>query len=385
MAKRRLRVKHAPVRLSTMIVKALFLAALAVTGEGEAQESKPDAPDSTSVRTPRPAFFYGSRPAGSDAVVGPLGLILNKGFQTAQVANRDRHIFDVPYGWEHVRNSLANGFTLTKRSSGLPREFWPINGDINDWDWWPNYFGHVLEGGIATRQVTEWYRAHGVPAPKLTGALTGWAAAVVNEAYEHGGVEEGWAGTALDLYLFDPMGILLFSHDGVARFFSQDLGATVWPRQASLTIPGWVLHNNGQDLIFKVPWSPLPSTSLFMRTGLGQHFGLTFHRGHGLDVSVGMGGEAATQYLEEQKESEAAGVAPSLGLFIDRGNALLTGVFITPLPERYVTVNVYPGAVPALGALGAWIVVGRNSLKFGISQTRAAGLGAGVVVGSDRR
>ena len=76
--------------------------------------------------------------------------------------------------------------------------------------------------------------------------------AVVNEMYSHPGLEQGSAATAADLLLFDPLGIFLFSHDGVARFFAQRLRATIWSSQAGLTERG-ELVNNGNNIIFIGP------------------------------------------------------------------------------------------------------------------------------------
>jgi len=346
----------------------------------------PAGPASDSIAPPLradPDFFFADRALGSDAAVGPIHLILNRAFQTAQANNRDRGIFDYSYAWSHVGNSLRRPVYEIRRSGfeRIASEFYPTGLDIDGWDWWANYFGHVLEGGIATRQLSEWYHARGVPAPKIMGALTSWAAAALNEAYEHPGIETGWASTALDLYFFDPLGMVLFSHDGVARFFSKELRGTVWPRQPAVTLPDADLHNNGQDLVLKLPLPTAKSTRLFFRTGLGHHMGVTFERSDGLDLSLGFGGEAGFQRLELEARSEAVEqIALSAAVFLDRNNALLGSLFLTNASDRYVTLNVYPGVFGSAPRLGAFLIVGTSTAQFGVSLAGTGLPGGGIAL-----
>ena len=175
----------------------------------------------------------------------------------------------------------------------------PLTYSTEHSKWAPNYFGHAITGGVLSRRLGEWFQAHGAPRPMLMGAAVTMAAALLNEAYEHPGQTRGSAGTVADLYIFDLGGVLLFSNDGVARFFSRRLNATVWQGQAAIAVPSGEVVNNGNQLIFKIPWGVIDNTSLFFRTGLSGQLGLTFHRHDGLDISAALGFEARTMHIND--------------------------------------------------------------------------------------
>ncbi|MDX1493965.1 MAG: hypothetical protein R3253_07910, partial [Longimicrobiales bacterium] len=63
-------------------------------------------------------FFYQGRPYGTDAVTGPVDVVLNKGFAVAQFNNRNRYIFDYDYGTRHVWNSIRHFRENVRRYGG---------------------------------------------------------------------------------------------------------------------------------------------------------------------------------------------------------------------------------------------------------------------------
>jgi hypothetical protein len=93
-------------------------------------------------------------------------------------------------GWGRVSDIHFNPF------GGVP---------LNRAGWFPNYFGHLLAGGQSYRYMAEWFEAHGAPYPRATAAATYMATLVVNEVIEAQKGGDLSAGTALDLYLFDPV------------------------------------------------------------------------------------------------------------------------------------------------------------------------------------
>lgn len=187
-------------------------------------------------------FFYRGRPYGTDAYMGPLDVILNKGYAVAQFNNRNRYIFDYDYGTAHAWKSITELDSNVEKYGGWRKfigdEIFPTSFDWKSWKWAPNYVGHFLEGGMTFRRLSEWNRAHHVPAPAVTAGVVTMAAAVINEMYAHPGYREGTAASAADLLFFDPLGIAVFSIDGVARFVSGTLGGSVWAGQAALTFDG---------------------------------------------------------------------------------------------------------------------------------------------------
>ncbi|MDX1647638.1 MAG: hypothetical protein R3304_10875 [Longimicrobiales bacterium] len=331
-------------------------------------------------------FFYLGRAYGTDAVAGPLDVLLNKGFAVAQFNNRNRYIFDYDYGVRHVWNSITGFGDNVHRYGGwtayLGDEIVPTSLDWSAWKWAPNYFGHVLEGGMTYRRLSEWNRVHEVPFPALSAAVVTMGAAVINEMYAHPGWVQGTAATATDLLFFDPLGVALFSIDGVAGFFAGPLQGTIWSSQAALTLDG-ELVNNGNNFIVKLPVSPFPRTSIFIRGGLALTPGLTYHRRDGLDVSVGLGGEGRIQNVDPVTGEETPEIAVGGGIFVDRDGTLLASVMASETAHRRFVVNVYPGVVDVAGGrLGGWLIVRKDwAVRFGVSVSGALGVGAGAGFG----
>ena len=305
-------------------------------------------------------FFYRGLTYGSESNVGPLDVLLNKGFDLAQVSNRERRIFDYPYATRHVTDALLHPGEAIERIGGwgyfLRTQVLPLTFSPQYSKWAPNYFGHAITGGILSRRLGEWFQARDFPQPMLTGAAVTLAAGVLNEAYEHPGATRGSAGTVADLYIFDLGGVLLFSHDGIARFFSRRLNATVWQGQAAVVAPSGELLNNGNQLIFKIPWGVVANTSLFFRTGLSGQLGLTVHHRDGLDVSVALGFEAGTMHIDDVTGEETVDFVLTAGAFVDRNGSLLVSAVASGVEDRWITLNVYPRvfALPAARWASGW-------------------------------
>jgi hypothetical protein len=332
-------------------------------------------------------FFYRGLTYGSESIVGPLDVLLNKGFDLAQVGNRERQIFDYPYATRHVTDALLHPGKAIDRIGGwgyfLRTQVLPLTFSTQYSKWAPNYFGHAITGGIVSRRLGEWFQAHGWPRPMLMGAAVTLAAAVLNEAYEHPGATRGSAGTVADLYIFDLGGVLLFSRDGIASFFSRRLNTTVWQSQASIAVPSGELVNNGNHMILKVPWGVIENTSLFFRTGLSGQLGLTLHRRGGLDVSAALGFEAGTMHIDDATGEETVDFVLTGGVFVDRDGSLLASAVASAVADRLLTLNVYPGVLGiAGGSLGFWMVLPRSlKPRIGLSSRMTLGAGLGLGLG----
>ncbi len=327
-------------------------------------------------------YFYKGLSYGSDAYMGPLDVILNKGFALSQTDADNRKIFDYPYGVRGVGHALAHPVAAIERGGGwwqfISTEILPLSYSLEANKWYTNYVGHVIEGGIHMRRLAEWYEAHGVPLPGLLASATSTAAAFLNEFYEQPGSVLGSAGTVADLYVFDLAGILLFSWDEGARFFAQNLHANVWTGQASIALPSGEVENNANYLHFKLPLPVISNTSLFFWTGIGAQMGATFHRPNGLDVSVAVGNDAKRMSVDPITGVESATLALSAGLFVDRNGSLLASAHVSKIQHRVVKLNVDPGVIPALGGFGAWLVMNKDrEFRIGISNRYWLGAGVG--------
>jgi hypothetical protein len=352
----------------------------------------PERIDAQEVSAPDSTFFFvKGRDYGTDAVAGPLNAILNKGFAVAQWEGSDRAIFSYPYGWRAVWNSVRDPGPAMERAGGwsrvLRRHVVPLAGDeFRDGQWVPNYFGHVLEGGLTYRGLLEWNRLKGVPLPTLSALIVTQFAAVVNEAYETPVGPDPWvqdngtAGTFMDLALFDPLGMFLFHHDGVARFYAQKLGGTLWPRQGSIALPGGLVMNNGQGIVMRLGLGFTDKVRLFFRGGVGAQAGLSFPRDDGLEVALSVGAESYSRVLSLDDQVESAKFGLTAGLWVDRGGSLLMSATWDFYTDRRLSVDVFPGIIKIGGFTpGVWLVVNNEGRPFlGLTGRRTLGAGLGI-------
>lgn len=330
-------------------------------------------------------YFYRGDDVGSNATAGPLDVILNKGFATAQWEGFGRNIFAHPYGWNRTVRAITHPNEAMEFSGG----WWPtIETNVllgseagwKTWAWVPNYFGHVIEGGIAYRRLKEWAQVQGVPAAGLFAGVTTWAAAFINEAYELPGEGPPHGGTTLDLLFFDIGGILLFESDAASRFFARNLRANLWPTQVSVLANDGRIMNNGHHLVLKLPFLGITDRfSFFLKAGVGFAGGLSVHRPNGLDINVGIGQESRIRFIDPTTRLETSEFGIAGGIWIDRKGILLASLLVEPHTDRFVGLNVYPGVLPALGNFGFWLNFDHEGRPaFGISHSQTLGVGTGL-------
>ena len=356
----------------------LAVAAMAIDRSDDRESTVPD----------EGPFFNRGRDFGTDAYGGPFDLIINKGYATTQWVTSGgdfdrRMIFENPYGWRGVWNSVRRPGEAAAQGGGwgrlLRNEVIPFStSDWKSWAWASNYTGHLLEGGIANRRLTEWYEARGVPGAAVLAGITTMGASVINEAYEGG--KGGMTGsTMIDLLAFDLGGVLLFQSDWVSRFFAQRAGAAIWPLQASITAPDARLINNGHHLIFKLPLRSSERVSLFVKTGLGLQLGLSFKRADGTSVSFAVGGESRAQFIDPLTKQEKAEFGLGAGLWWDHDKTLLASLLLDQATNRFLALNVYPGVRNiADGQLGLWCTLDHDrNPYFGITGRKSLGIGVG--------
>ncbi|MDH3207119.1 MAG: hypothetical protein OEO79_10935 [Gemmatimonadota bacterium] len=334
-------------------------------------------------------YLVKGRAYGTDAYAGPLDVILNKGFAVAQWHDQDRHIFSYPYGWRAVWASVTNPGPAMERAGGwgnvLKRHLVPFGGDeFRDGQWLPNYFGHLLEGGLAYRRLLEWNRVHNVPFPTLTALLVTQFAAAINEAYETPVndpwvQEHGTAGIFIDFVIMDPLGMILFHQDPIARFVTEKLGAVVWPRQASITFPGGRLTNNGEAVVVRPKLWYTDDYRVFLRGGAGLQVGISIPRDDGLEVAFGAGVDSHNRRLDAD-HIEVALFSFSTGVWIDRGGSLLVSATWNQNTDRRLAIDMFPGVASIAGStIGAWFQLDQYYRPYiGITGRRTLGAGLGV-------
>jgi hypothetical protein len=202
---------------------------------------------------------------------------------------------------------------------------------------------------------------------------------VLAELYEASQRQEAFASHVADFYIFEPAGHLIFSIDGVARFFGESLNTRIWPHQAGISVTTGEFVNTGLDMIMKVPLPLTDDLALFARMGMGSDLGLTLHRPGGWDYSLAFGFSASEPSTDPVTGDELIKAVLAGSFFIDRDDSLILSVHGTRGRGRNLTINVYPGAIGFLpSGLGAFLVVTRtNAVQFGISHRAFMGVGLG--------
>ena len=362
---------------------ALALVVLVYTDAAAAQSlpaGSPDGQDSTVV--PSEPLFYHPVDYGSEASFGVVSILLNRGFHFARAKTGSidvRHLLD---GRHSFFPALRYPIRSIEEGGGFKHWAWtqlvPLRLDRGS-GWVSNYFGHVMEGGIAFRAVSEQLEAAGVPHPRLWAGVTHMGTSLLNELVEGMERQEAHSSHVADFYIFEPLGMIVFSNDAVARFFSEDLNAMIWPHQAAVSLDNGLVMNTGLDLVMKIPLPMTDRVSGFARFGMGNSWGLSMSATDDLDVSLGIGFDATRARLDPVSGDEVIDPVFSASFFIDRDDSLLASLQGNAGDGRRLSLNLYPGSLGFLtDDFGAWFVLTADSpVQFGLSHRAWRGLGLG--------
>jgi hypothetical protein len=296
-------------------------------------------------------FFYQGKNYGSEAFYHPLRVIINGGFGIMQISNRPNDLSTVNFknGFDNVMYNLARPMEVISQFGWerfLTREIIPTSIHLKNAQYYPNYELHMVGGGFTYRAFIDWYRWHHYPRPRLW-ALTSWFAYhFLNEIVENNAYVGPNVDPIADIYIFNTAGLLLFSFDGVARFFSHTLHMQDWS-----FMPGYdpvlnTIENNGQNFIIKFQLPFLDRWSYFHHWGVNGMFGLSYLRDDGTSISFG-GGLVAKELIAVENNSGVRELTATLvwtaGIFYDRNNSLLASLILAGTKGYKARLNLYPG------------------------------------------
>jgi hypothetical protein len=366
---------------------AVFVALAALAPPVRAQNGDPEAArDSAAVPAgaPRYYFYQSELPYGSTGQFSPLNVLATRGFSTLSWSSAERHPLRIEWGtgWASVWDALTHPDAAVRRNGGwghfLQQEFGPIGWNAWAWAFAPNYAGHLVAGGITYRALSEWYDAHGAPLPRVLGGASTMAIILVNEAIESRDGTEGYASTMSDVYFFEPLGIALFSLDGVAAFFADKLHAEDWSPLASLTLPKLQLLNNPQQHSFHFGLPLIERADLLFVTGQGSQVGVLYDLGPEYSLGVAGGFTANGQLITASSEESLIAKAGA-GLYLTRKGSLLVNLNAFRGGETIALLNVYPGALGGrFGDLGTWAMLNRGGdFSVGVAFRPMLGIGLG--------
>jgi hypothetical protein len=296
-------------------------------------------------------YYYHGYTYGSEALYNPATLIVNGGFDILQSATHSRDLSTIKFGtgaknlWENLKDPFPQ-----IRKYGWKRfignEVIPMSLKIDQAQFFPNYTLHLIGGGMESRMIDEWYIAHDVPLPALFTGVTLAAYHFVNEAVENDKFVGPNVDPISDVYLFDIGGVILFSSDAVAEFFSKTLQLTEWSGQIAYNPTHNTIENQGQNFVMKYRLPFLERTSLFYYFGDSGLLGLSFHRDNNECFSVG-GGFVAKSLRNVDSTNGARTISIDMGLiggiFYDRNNSLLASLVVSDRINEKAKLNLYPG------------------------------------------
>ena len=295
-------------------------------------------------------FFYTGKDFGSEAHFSPVTVLLNGGYDILQLDKYEQHVFSYALGSnaKTVFRNLGRPLPLINRygwGNFLTREVLPLNYSAGA-AWWPNYQLHLIGGGMTYRRLQEWFDAYGVGAPEIWSAATVMGYHLLNEFVENNNLEGELIDPLADIYLFDIGGIVLFSFDNVARFFSEELRLTDWANQPTLMPSDASLRNTGQYFVvrYELPfWENWSALYVFGLNGMG---GLSRHFENGESLSFAAGPRASDVFeAEDHPFALAANLTWNAGLYWDRENSLLASLLFSGISTNFITLNIYPGVI----------------------------------------
>ncbi len=299
-------------------------------------------------------YFFRPSTYGSDALFNPLTVLANGGFDSFQIIN-DREPTWNDVHWHSASANVWKNITSPSpviRAFGwnkfLGQEIFPTSLNIDNAQYAPNFMLHTVGGGMVYRKLSEWYDYHNVPLPFFCGAATVVAFEYINEIVENGPFAYPNEDCIPDLLIFQPLGILFFSFDGVSNFFSSTLHLNDWSQPVGLSFAPFAVRNAGQNFVMKLALNQHHTTSLFFHFGDFAIFGVSRKINDEDALSFGAGlASTGRRSLPMINGVPYNTVTTGLmaGVYYDRNNSLLASMVYSEVPRNVFRVNVYPGVL----------------------------------------
>lgn len=345
-------------------------------------KGKPEAPPQTSQTEtmasedgrddsgPAPErLFYHGQDYGSESQFGPLNVFVNVGLGVVGRLNASARLSDIDFrrGFEHLGTAYFDPKTGIRQGYGSTgvwafTEFFPILGISS----YPNYALHFLGEGMLSRKLEEYYRAHDISPiwSKLLAIASITAAQTMNEIIEQTSVTPG---DALADLVFNTLGVLAFSFDGVARLFANKyVQLYYWPDQPVIDVRDSALFNHGENYLLRTTLGGWTSWKLAIAmgisySGIGTSIPITnrdyltigaFFSGSNLPRRdyVKPKAEPIFYWDHENQEFASNGVhedpsaVTTVRAFWDRRGSLMASIAVG-IDAFYLGVNVYPGVL----------------------------------------
>jgi hypothetical protein len=295
-------------------------------------------------------FFYKDHDVGTQAKYNPGDFFFNGGFGVWQF-NGNRKVFDFPYGsaasntWETLRHPM---YTIQQFGvkEWLTSEVIPSSLELKHGQYFPNYFLHGIGAGMQSRKMEEWYDYHGFRYPRLWSIVTMVCEHFFEEVIEDGGSRKTSVDPVSDMYIFNPLGILLFLNDGVCRFFSEKFSLNEWSLQPAINFNNGQLENIGQFYVAKFPLERTHTWGVIGYFGMQELLGITrtFNENKSLSITGGViVNNLGEVDISKSQKAYTANLRWSAGVFYDVKNSLLMSLVVTGAEHNRFRLNVFPG------------------------------------------
>jgi hypothetical protein len=348
-----------------------------------------DTSQTTITTNSKPYYFYDGNIIGSQSKYNPGDFFINGGFGVWQFAS-DRKILDFNYekAFSNTWKSMTHPMYAIQQfgvKAWLTSEIIPTSFELKHGQFFPNYFLHTLGAGMQSRKMEEWYRYNNVPFPRIFSIVTMLSEHYFEEVIEDGGYNGLSEDPVTDMYIFNPLGILLFLNDDVCNFFSKNLSLNEWSLQPSFNFKTGQLENMGQFYVAKLPLEHTHTWSAIAYFGMQELFGIT--RTFANEKSLSLTGGVIVNSLgaadiSNSQKAYTANLRWSAGVFYDVKNSLLMSLVATGAEHNRLRLNIYPGVLK-IGSFSPGIFVDNTGeWSTGIS-VRYCPIGAAVGTGKN--
>lgn len=333
------------------------------------------------------AYFYQGLQYGSEACYTAPRVIINGGYDIFQ-ARQENDPFAVDYitALKNISYQLIHPVRQIRAygwKDYIGNEIIPLSLNNENAQYLPNYQLHLIGGGITYRSLYEKYHYRNFNYPKLRAVTVCFSYHMLNEVVENDFYDGVNVDPITDLYIFDPLGILLFSHDGVARFFGKTLHARDWSSLPFINLLNGHLEDPSQNYAFKWNLPYLRKWSLFYYIGMSGITGLSYKTERGYSFSGGLGLAVSELFNVGSEEIRKLSVRLKWhgGFFIDRNHSLLFSAFISGQRLYRFKSTLYPCENISIKGFrpGLFFAIGSgSSVLFGISAVKVFPLGIAI-------
>jgi hypothetical protein len=299
--------------------------------------------------------YYQPRSYGSDSLYSPFSNFLSYTFDTLQLPD-NFGISNFSENTQTVLDNLGDPEQAIDTEGGfnrfINRQIFPIDSEYSNESYQaaPNYFLHLLGGGMVYRKDLEWFRMHGHEYATTSAVVLAMTAEFLQEVLEKNTTTDD--DEVADFFIFRPIGILLFHNDAVADFVMDYFDPAIWPSLQVYDLSEERINNAGLHYIYRPTFFEIGDARLFLYTGLNNLFGLSHRLKGGDSVSWGVGKSTQRVDLNLDKQVE---LKNSAGVFYDSNKSLLASLVINDTGGNRFRFNWYPNNKSIPGKLGYFV------------------------------